>query len=912
MGDPEESHGGRAEAEAELDFFLSYARPDERWAEWIAWQLEADGYRIALQKWDFGPGSNFVQKMHESVSRAKRTVLVLSPAYLESEYAAAEWLATFRLDPTGKGKRLLPIRVKLCKPEGLLGAIVCVDLTGHDLGSDAEAGARHLLLEAARGSRSKPAAAPDFPGREAWTASKVPAPFPGQLPAFFAVPHRRNPFFAGRAAELEQLSRSRRQGDARAHVICGLGGIGKTGLAVEYAYREASNYDAVLWVVADSPENLTSNLAALTTTLELPERSETEDGKRVAAVRTYLVTHRRWLLVLDSTDSEAAVRAVLEFLPPSLLGHVLITSRRSDWSAILAEPVHINALTIEQGADFLVNRTQHMQSPPGTSTEAENIAGELGGLPLALEQAAAYVEKRRVTFAKYIAELKQARATLFGNPVPGATDYKHTVASSWLLSKRELGVEARAILSLVGFYSPDEIPRDLFARGIAAFRRAVAREGMQPSQADVADGADHGIIELADYSLVKLGPQSFSCHPLLLAVLRDGMKEDERLEWAESALDVLKEATRGTTSPDDARSWQVWDPLHVHVATAVGHDECQKKVELSAFLMNELGMYLVARARFVEAEACNLRALQMTEALLGPEDPRVVACLGNLAALYFRTNRVSQAEALFRRALKITQAQLGQHNPKVATHLGNLGALLMETRRYSEAEPLLREAARIDETSLGPQDPSLANRLNSLGRLLQDTDRLPEAESHFRRALDIAEASFGDQHPLVATLLNNYARVLEATGRLAEAETLFGRALQITETFLGPHHPDVAIRLNNLAHLLHHSGRLQEAEPLFQRALDITQSALGPDHPTVANRLHNVACLLTDAKRLAEAESLSRRALVILLRFHEQTGHEHRTFRQTALKYHGILRALHFSEDRIAEHLANIRLEVGR
>ena len=144
---------------ADAHFFISYTSADCDWAEWIAWQLEATGYTTVIQAWDFRPGGNFVVAMQRAAAESERTIAVLSPAYLQSGYTAAEWGAAFARDPTGTQGLLLPVRIQVCEPEGLLPQIVYIDLLGLDEGA-----AKAKLLKGVQRRRAKPTTAPDFPG----------------------------------------------------------------------------------------------------------------------------------------------------------------------------------------------------------------------------------------------------------------------------------------------------------------------------------------------------------------------------------------------------------------------------------------------------------------------------------------------------------------------------------------------------------------------------------------------------------------------------------------------------------------------------------------------------------------------------------------------------------------------------
>jgi hypothetical protein len=326
---------------ARADFFISYTQADRAWAEWIGWQLEQAGYTVILQAWDFLPGTDWVHQMHTAVQRAGRTLAVLSPAYLESsEFGEAEWRAAFAADPSGEGRRLIPVRVAECHPEGLLKTRVYVDLAG--LG---ERDAAAALLRGVSEHAGRPGSKPAFPGARAAVTADRPR-FPGALPAVFTVPFAPSPWFTGRAGTLAAI-RGRLAGPGSGHVVpvTGLGGVGKTQLVVEYAYAERASYDVVWWVRAQPPAMALADLAALVADPRLPDppqlptQASAED--RLAAARDWLERHDRCLLIVDNVDDPAAVRPLL---PRAGGGHVLLTARSDvDWAG-WAAPLPLDML----------------------------------------------------------------------------------------------------------------------------------------------------------------------------------------------------------------------------------------------------------------------------------------------------------------------------------------------------------------------------------------------------------------------------------------------------------------------------------------------------------------------------------------------------------------------------------------
>ncbi len=419
------------------DFFISYNKADREWAEWIAWQLEAEGYTTVLQAWDFLAGGNFVLDMDTAATKATRTIAVLSPDYLDSKFTRAEWAAAFRNDPIGEQGLLLPIRVRPCDVEGLLGQIVYIDLVGQD-----EAAARATLLHSVKHERRKPTSPPIFP------FSKQPAPhsskrpsFPGALPAIWNIPYPRNPYFTGREELLSRLAASLRAGQtvgiSQPQAVSGLGGVGKTQIALEYAYRYYQDYDAVLWTRADTQEALISGFVVFAALLQLPQQEERDQLKIVQAVKHWLMNNTRWLLILDNADDLVLVQ---DFLPPAGRGHTLLTTRAAIMGR-LAQRIEVDTLDLKPGALLLLRRANRLASDaPLEQAEASEhaialqITQELGGLPLALDQAGAYIEETQCSLADYLQLYRSQRADLLnarGGLVP---DHPEPVATTWSLS----------------------------------------------------------------------------------------------------------------------------------------------------------------------------------------------------------------------------------------------------------------------------------------------------------------------------------------------------------------------------------------------------------------------------------------------------------------------------------------------
>ena len=657
--------------------------------------------------------------------------------------------------------------------------------------------------------------------------------------------------FRGRGEFLRALHAGLQAGrDARVAIasraVRGMGGVGKTCAAMEYAWQYRHAYRAVLWCSAETPDTLDRDLAALAVPLQLPQAAAPEQAVRRAAVLRWLNGHADWLLILDNVDTPDALHAVQALGIAG--GCLLLTGRLARFGRGI-EALDLDVLDADTATAMLLQATPGRRALADDAAQAATLAvQELDRLPLALEHAVAFIDYLGCSFADYRARLRETPAALLDRADLELTHYDRSVFRTWHASVAQLAPPARALLERLAFLAPDPVPDALLD---------------VPVPDVAAEDAREALAGLVSYSLARrvAAPAGFAVHRLVQQVTSAALdaaaartRVGEALRWVDAAF------------AGDAQDWRTWaalNPLAPHAeAVAQAADGAGIAVPTSR-LMKQVGLLFNEKALHARAEPLYRRALAIDEATFGPDHRNVANACAHLAPLLQATNRLGEAEPLMRRALAIDEASLGKDHPDVAIRLNNLAQLLQATNRLGEAEPLMRRALAIDEASLGKDHPNVAIDLNNLALLLQATNRLGEAEPLMRRALAIDEASLGKDHPNVAIDLNNLAMLLQATNRLGEAEPLMRRALAIDEASLGRTIRPSRSDLNNLARLLQDTNRLGEAEPLMRRALAIDEASLGKDHPNVAIRLNNLAQLLQATNRLGEAEPLMRRALAI-------------------------------------------------
>jgi len=642
-----------------------------------------------------------------------------------------------------------------------------------------------------------------------------------------------------------------------ARAIYGLGGIGKTRLAVEYALAFDAEYDALLFISAETPSTLAANLARLARpeALALCDPEEEDETRQREAVLRWLETERGWLLILDNADTANATEAVRTLLPRLANGHVLITSRIADWSEGV-EPLALGLLSAEASTKYLMQKCIVRRVESEDDAAAAELAGDLGFLALALEQAAAFINKHGLSFRDYHERWQHEDVAVRSWFDEGLMRYPRSVATTWETSFAELASDARALLRVLCWLSTEPAPRGLFRTGEAAeivsARLGGSRVKLLPA-----------LKELADYTLIRHnGDDSVQIHRLVQEVTRARMPQSvERREWLQDSVCIVNAFAAG--NPHEPRTWKVWEPLHPHILAVADWAEKSDIAEPTGRLLSQLGVLLLRKAAHEAADACMRRALRLRAKFFGPASAEVAAIEGNLGTVSERLDRFPEAEEHYRRAIGIFRERDMAESEEAANVLNNLAALYVGMNRFEEASTTIGEAMEVERKALPPDSPLRAPGLSNHGVLLWRIGRYAEAEAAYREALAIAEKHHGDQYPEVSTMRSNLGLLLQEVGRFDEAEECFRHAITADTEIYGPKHPAVGRDSNNLALLLRVRGKLGDAERLLRETIINDLAVFGEKHSEVADGYSNLGLVLVDMGRDAEAADAFRRALAI-------------------------------------------------
>ncbi len=657
---------------------------------------------------------------------------------------------------------------------------------------------------------------------------------------------------------------------AQPQAISGLGGIGKTQTAVEYAYRYRDAYDAVFWVRADSSDLLTSDFLLIAALLNLPQRNEQDQSVVVKAVLLWFDTHERWLLILDNADH---LETVSEFIPQAGKGHVLLTTRANSTGTI-AWRIELDTMGLEEGIVFLLRRAKLLKGPnfslqalpDATRSQAQAIVEAVDGLPLALDQAGAYIDETSCTLSDYLKFFKSRRTRLLRMRGANVTGHPEPVATTWSLSFEKVeraNPAAAELLRLCAFLHPDEIPEAMITGGASASGLV-----LQPVAEDELDW-NEAIGELRKYSLVKRDPEAkiLNIHRLVQMVIRDGMEKETRRMWAERTVLIINKAF-----PEDVfSSWNACQLYLPHVQICAGFIKRWNIDSPEAIdLLSRTGYYLRRRAQYKEAVQLFQDVIAIRQRVRGPEHAEVANDLDNLAWVYLDMGKYEEARSLYERAYLIRKHILWPDHLDTTQSLNALGLLYREQGEFLQAEALFQQALTARTRILGLEHPLVGESSNNLALVYGDIGKYSEAGPLHQQALAIDEKFLGKEHPEVATDLNNIGWNYYRQGRYDLVEAPHLRALAIREQMLGLEHPDVAYSLNALGILYRDLGRYTEAEALLQRALLIRERALGTDHVDVGQSLQNLGVLYYRQGRYHDAEALLGRSLAI----REQLGSE--------------------------------------
>ncbi|MBT2209043.1 MULTISPECIES: FxSxx-COOH system tetratricopeptide repeat protein [Actinomadura] len=870
------------------DVLISYVSEDRPWVDWMALVLGRAGFRVVTRSVDTGP-----QEPPDDRTAAGHTIVLISPAYVVSQRAQRAWDAL-----SGRAsapyRRLTTVRV-LDAPLSLgFNGPVPLDLTGLGEREGAEALVRAL---------GRPGQNVEYPAEQ----SRVGPRYPGAArtaPPIWNV-NRRNAVFTGRGGLLEEL-RDHLLGTTQRIVLPqalhGLGGVGKTQVALEYAHRFKADYDLIWWVSAQSPDSIRGGLASLAEQIGLRVGDSIADAANAAleALRRGEPTSR-WLLVFDNADNPEELKNHL----PGGDGHVIITSRDPAWTQF-AQPLAVDVFTEEESAAHLFRRVQEI-----SDDNARAIGTALGYLPLAIEQAAAWLASTFMPAGEYLEALENETASTLALSTEA---FSQPVAMTWNVTFRQLreaSPAAARLLELLAFFSSVPISLDLIYSEETA-------EVLAPYDETLRDKLVLGkhVREISRFALARVdqGNNAIQVHPLVQTVIRHGMQDDPDLteETCHDVHRILLGARPKHGDTDDPANWPALDEILPHVQTSRAAECDEENVRQ---MLTDLIRYQWKRGNFESAMEAGEELTAAWQGKLGKDHWQWLFLQSQIANVLRSQGDYARAYALDQDVMnrQLSSPTLGPAHPHTLITAGNLAADLRAMGRFREALDL---DIRTYEQAPGPWGEEHPRTLMVAHNLAIDYRLNGDPASAFRfdtDNLNQRRAVLGDDHPYTLFSEANVARDLREAGRYEESVTILRDVYQRYLDVLGDQILDTLRTGKSLAVSLRKAGRAEEALALaeetyarYQRhfpespdtlpadlevaagmsalgdkvgARDRVRAALakhiaqmGEDHPYTLMIENNLGCYLRGAGDLDEARE---RATRVVTGLEAQLGPEH-------------------------------------
>ena len=690
----------------------------------------------------------------------------------------------------------------------------------------------------------------------------------GSEQPFRVIEHSLSPHFQdpnGLLARLHtQLTASGSAAVLARAALFGMGGVGKTQLALKYSHAYRDLYAGVWWFRAESETTLQLDAQAACEATHAPiAQGETP----AAAFKRWLERQpTSWLLVYDNAEDVAALRP---YLPENKQHHLLITSRNPAWGG-LAQPVELEVWTPEQGADFLAARL-----PGAARAELLALAHDLDGLPLALEQAASYLDETGTSVADYRDLLASIDTeSLMLDEGRAATGYERSVATTLSLAFDKLTPAAQQLLRLCAFAGAEPLPERCFHEAVEALEPDLAKATANPLDWNrvVGELRRYGLAQRSAIPALDLAPgeaierteQALSLHRLT--------QQTTRLRLAQPQTDcsnfqsVLAECLSAESERPD--HWPRYAALAPHVTQLDRYYTTERlDARKLGWLLDRVASYLqFGPALYVESAHWFQRAWEIHKQALGEEHPDTLASMSNLASTLSAQGDLPGARALEEKVLEVSRRVLGEDHPETLASMNNLGNTLRDQGDLPGARALQEKVLEVSRRVLGEDHPDTLRGINNLASTLRNQGDLPGARALVEKVLEVRRNILGEDHPDTLRSMYNLACTLWSQGDLTGARALEEKVLEIHRHMLGDEHPDTLSSLGNLACTLRDQGDLPGARALGEKVLETRRRVLGEEHPATLSSMNDLAGTLWSQGDLPRARVLQEKVLEVTRR----------------------------------------------
>ncbi|KAJ5560226.1 hypothetical protein N7513_002625 [Penicillium frequentans] len=665
------------------------------------------------------------------------------------------------------------------------------------------------------------------------------------------VPFDRNPRFLGRNDEIRQLKQQILSSDhVRKAAISGLGGMGKTQIALELAYqvREGSTH-SIFWIPATSIEAVEQAFMSINEWLGLPSGPSIDVKSQV---KTYLSSQEvdPWLLVIDNADdadmwiSSHTLPALKDFLPQCYKGFILFTSRNQQLAIKLVGPniIQLSGLNDATALNLLekmIVRKDRMED----EDSANMLVKQLCGLPLALVQAASFINQNTISLETYLTLFGEQEDTMIEMLSQDFEDgYRYTesknpIAATWMISFQQVklsSVLAADILSFIACIDHRDIPLSL----------------LPSSRSKLEDHKALGILKAYSFVAAQTNDRFISMHRLVHLATKNWLKNENLLqEWTGKAGEHLNKVFPSDDPGDRFRRLEYLP----HAQSLLQNKELQLDVDMKENFAQSVGECLSANGRGDEAEVMFLKVLETRGERLSKNDGRLLITLACIASTYSVQGRLTEAEDILLEVVGIRKKVLGLDHPFTLTSMSDLALIYKGQGRLKESEELGLLVMEGRKKVLGVEHSDTLTSMSNHSRIYYHQGRLKESEELELKVLEARIKLQGIDHSKTLISMSNIAMIYRDQGRLEESEELGMQVMEARKKMLGGEHPNTLISMNNLALVYGEHGRLNEAEELLEYVLETRKMVFGTNHPTTLTSMSNLAWIWTFQGRQEEA-----------------------------------------------------------
>ncbi|KAH7145662.1 hypothetical protein B0J13DRAFT_675286 [Dactylonectria estremocensis] len=715
---------------------------------------------------------------------------------------------------------------------------------------------------------------------------------PPTTKAVVRIPYPRNEDVVRRQELIEKLDALLPQTSKYCSAaLWGLGGSGKTQIALEYAYRRCDDPEcSVLWVHADNEATFSQDYKSIAKELGIDADLKSED--LLKAVRDGIKILPQWVLILDNADDltifgvgdqTGQAKNLDEYVPRAAAGTVLWTSRDEQIKGSLVSPrrgIKVARMTSDEANQLLTICRD--DEPEKEEIENAALIQELQCLPLAISQAGAYMRRTETSAKEYLDLLEQTKMRW---PILEKTQHDrhrrhgapNSILKTWAISMdhiRRTSELAYRILHVIAYVNNQDIPHEM----IATIAKHINKTRLdQPEEMLVMDA----ITRLKEFSFltmhaVKEEGRSYEMHMLVHEAARYGLHIRQRMQ-----LDTVDAGGRSHPEEESERYFsqialqvvmelypmperETWPACDRYLPHAVKAGDwavlCGKEIETS-HLFSRVAYFLHTQGRWHEEESIEEKMLELQRKVLGERHGDTITTMSNLAVTYGEQGRYNMAETMNLKVQELRQEILGELHLDTIWSMANLASIYRAQGRYSKAESMQQKALEIRREVLGELHPETLRSIANLASIYYKQGRYNEAESMELKALELQQEVLGELHPETLRSIANLALIYCKQGRYNEAESMQQKALELQREVLGKLHPDTISSMANLALIYYARGRYNEAESMELKALELLREVLGELHPDTIWSMANLALIYYARGRYNEAELMELKAL---------------------------------------------------